>query len=129
MNLVIYIKSFCNYNCLFRFNNIKRIFLDFILEDIFRRENSLKKLFLYLCTVCAILSINSFYLIFFIVKKQNTLIISLFLLIVSMLFLTLINDPEELAGYMLVSVFLNFLFLVYFFLNIKIRLLNKKFIN
>ena len=99
---------------------LKEFFLDFILEDIFRRENSLKKLFLYLCTVYAILSINSFLLNFFYSKKkQNTLTISLFLLIISMLFLTLINDPEELAGYMLVSVFLNFLFLVYFFFKYK----------
>jgi len=99
---------------------LKEFFLDFILEDIFRRENSLKKLFLYLCTVYAILSINSFLLNFFYSKKkQNTLIISLFLLIISILFLTLINNPVELARYMLVSVFLNFLFLVYFFLKYK----------
>lgn len=99
---------------------LKEFFLDFILEDIFKRENSLKKLFLYLCSVYAILSINSFLLNFFYSKKkQNTLIISLFLLIISLLFLTLINNPVELARYMLVSVFLNFLFLVYFFLKYK----------
>jgi hypothetical protein len=103
----------------------KKYFLEFILKEVFNRENDLEFLFLKLCSAFVLLSMNAFLLNFFYsIKKKNCINLSFIILFISTFFLNKINSPLSLSNYLFYTNLLCFIILLFYFLKYNLK---KKF--